>query len=209
MVRKVFISYHHANDQWAKEALVTINFWGDVFEDWSVNSGDIDDQYLSDEQIRVRVRDEYLRQSTVTIVLVGVETRYRKHVDWEIFSSMRDSNLNPKSGIILVPLPSTGITNFTAGHGLEEKNAIYPGVTNWTTWTRAEHEEFYPHFSTRMIDNLVCPTAYVSVVPWEKISSSPDNLRLEIEYAHSDRVNCEYDFSTLMRRRNGPGPRRW
>ncbi|WP_035102118.1 TIR domain-containing protein [Devosia sp. LC5] len=207
-MRKVFISYHHANDQWAKDALVTMNFWGDVFEDLSVNSGDIDDEYLTDEEIRVRVRDGYLRQSTVTLVLVGTETRYRKHVDWELFSSMRDSQLNPKSGIILVPLPDTGITHFTAAHGAEEKNAIYPDVTNWTSWNRGEHEDIYPHFSTRMIDNLVCPTAHISVVPWNRIVNSPDNLRREIEYAHADRMTCEYDFSTLMRRRNGPGLRR-
>jgi hypothetical protein len=208
MPRKVFISYHHANDQWAREALRQMNFWGDLFEDYSVNSGEIDDEYLSDEQIRVRVRDEYLRQSTVTIVLVGTETRYRKHVDWELYSSMRNSELNPKSGIMLIPLPSTGITSFVAAHGAEEKNSVYPDVSNWTTWNKQEHVDIFPSFSTRMIDNLVHPTARISVVPWERIANSPSNLQLEIEYAHAARLNCIYDLSTPMRRRNGPGPRR-
>ena len=205
---KVFISYHHANDQWARDALARLNVLGDVFDDLSVNSGEIDDEFMSDEQIRVQVRDNYLRESTVTIVLVGTETRYRKHVDWELYSSMRDSQLNPKSGILLVPLPDTGITHFTAAHGLEEKNSIYPDISDWTNWSRGQTEEVYPYFSSRMIDNLVCPTAYVSVVPWHRIAHSAGNLRLEIEFAHSDRMACEYDFSTPMRRRNGPGPRR-
>lgn len=207
-MRKVFISYHHANDQWFKDALIGMNGWARIFEDWSVNSGEIDDTHLNDEDIRVIVRDEYLRASEVTIVLVGTETRYRKHVDWELYSSMRDSALNPKSGIILVPLPTTGITHFTAAHGAEEKSALYPDITSWTTWTKAEHEEFYPNLSMRMVDNLVCPTALVSVVPWDRIANSPENLATAIEFAYKDRVNCTYDFSTPMRRRNGPGPRR-
>lgn len=205
---KTFISYHHANDQWAKEHLIEMNFLGHLFDDYSVNSGEIDDTYLNDEEIRVIVRDKYLREATVTIVLVGTETRYRKHVDWEFYSSMRDSALNPKSGIILVPLPSTGITSFTAAHGLEEKSALYPGVSDWTTLNRGEYEERYPHFSTRMIDNLVVGTANMSVVPWANFTGSSDSVRLSIELAHNDRANATYDFRTLMRRKNGTAARR-
>ncbi|MGL5684212.1 MAG: TIR domain-containing protein [Vagococcus fluvialis] len=36
---------------------------------------------MSDEQIRVKIRDEYLRESSITIVLFGKETAQRKHVD--------------------------------------------------------------------------------------------------------------------------------
>ena len=81
MSHKVFISYHHANDQWYKEELVRIGENNNIFVDRSVDTGDIPDN-LSDEQIREKIRDEYLRDSTVTILLVGEETKYRKHVDW-------------------------------------------------------------------------------------------------------------------------------
>lgn len=208
MPRKLFISYHHANDQWAKEELLSLNQLYGVFHDMSVNSGDIDDTYLDDQQIRQRVRDYYLRDSTVTMVLVGTDTRYRKHVDWELYSSMRNTELNAKSGVVLVTLPSTGITHFFAGHGAEEKQALYPEISSWTTWNRGENEKYFPSFSTRMIDNLICPTANISVVPWQKLENNPDNLRLVIELAHSSRADNEYDFSMPMRRRNGPGPRR-
>ena len=57
---------------------------------------------MTDEQIRIKIRDEYLRQTTVTILLVGTETQYRKHIDWEVYSSMRDSEKNPKSGICFI-----------------------------------------------------------------------------------------------------------
>lgn len=48
---KVFISYHHDNDQWAKEKLLELNSKYDIFIDRSVDTGDISDD-LSDEKIR-------------------------------------------------------------------------------------------------------------------------------------------------------------
>ena len=79
-MHKVFISYHHSNDQWYKNELVKLG--ERVFVDRSVDTGDIPDEW-TDEQIRQEIRDSYLRDSTVTIVLVGTETKQRKHIDWE------------------------------------------------------------------------------------------------------------------------------
>ena len=47
----------------------------------SVQIGDIDSN-LPTERIRQKIRDEYLRDSTVTIVLIGSETWKRKHIDY-------------------------------------------------------------------------------------------------------------------------------
>ena len=119
---KVFISYHHTNDQWAKEALLKCNEENDIFIDGSVDTGDISDD-LSDEEIRKKIRDEYLRETTVTILLVGTETKNRKHIDWELYSSMYDGNKNKKSGILVIQLPSTKpqYKYIRAAHGDEEK----------------------------------------------------------------------------------------
>ena len=117
---KVFISYHHLNDQAYKEELIRLNKHNDIFIDASVDTGDIDEN-LSDESIRQKIRDEYLRYSTVTIVLVGTETKNRKHVDWEIYSSMYDGQVNKKSGVLAINLPTTGCACYTATHGDEEK----------------------------------------------------------------------------------------
>ena len=38
---KVFISYHHTNDQWAKEALLKCNEENGIFIDGSVDTGGI------------------------------------------------------------------------------------------------------------------------------------------------------------------------
>ena len=85
-MHKVFVSYHHSNDQWYKEKLVEFGKQHSIFVDRSVDTGDIPEEW-TDQQIRRKVRDGYLRDSTVTVVLVGRETRRRKHVDWEIHSS--------------------------------------------------------------------------------------------------------------------------
>lgn len=86
-MHKVFVSYHHKRDQQYKEALVEFGERHSVFVDRSVDTGDIPDEW-TDQQIRRKIRDQYLRDSTVTVVLVGAETERRKHVDWEIHSSM-------------------------------------------------------------------------------------------------------------------------
>lgn len=57
----------------------------------SVRIGDIDPN-LATDTIRQKIRDEYLRGSTVTVVLVGPETWQRKHVDWEIGASIRHTH---------------------------------------------------------------------------------------------------------------------
>ncbi len=199
-MHKVFVSYHHYNDQDYKEYLDTINNRYEVFIDRSVDTGDISND-LDDQTIREKIRDEYLRDSSVTILLVGTETKNRKHVDWEIYSSMIDGKVNKKSGILVVNLPSTGSTNYTAAHQ-SEKPAVYPECKKWIYIDeRAEYERRYPYVPARIIDNLLKNEAKVSVTPWYKFRD-PDNLRFLINTAYEDRQRCEYDLSRPMRRRN-------
>ena len=101
-----------------------------------------------------KIRDEYLRDSTVTILLVGLETKKRKHVDWELYSSMIDGTKNKKSGILVVNLPSTGCARVFAGHGDEEKQAVHPDILNWIQLSRTQLEDRYPYVPVRIIDNL-------------------------------------------------------
>lgn len=116
---KVFISYHHANDQHYRDLFEgmfstqpVVNSFADIFYQSdgifitrSVQVGEIDPS-LSTETIRQKIRDEYLRDSTVTVVLVGSQTWQRKHVDWEIGSSIRDTLYNPRSGLMGILLPT-------------------------------------------------------------------------------------------------------
>lgn len=199
---KVFISYHHANDQCWKKRLIDLNANHDIFIDASVDTGDIDDK-LPDETIRTKIRDGYLRDSSVTIVLVGLETKNRKHIDWEIYSSMYDGSVNKKSGVLVIHLPSTGCTYYTAAHGENEKSLVYPENTSWTNIsTRSGYEERYPYMPTRIIDNLVKGDAKVSVTNWDRIENNPEVLRFLIDATFRDRSGCDYDLSRPLRRKD-------
>lgn len=199
---KIFISYHHANDQKYKEALIGTNGQYDLFVDASVDTADIDDN-LNDEAIRQKIRDEYLKDSTVTIVLIGLQTKYRKHIDWEIYSSMYNGKVNKQSGILVINLPSTRCTTFTAAHGEDEKRKIYPSTKSWTSiTTRDEYERRYPYMPDRIIDNLLNKDAKISVTNWDNIKDDISKLEFLIDVTFNDRFNCKYDLSRPMRRKN-------
>lgn len=200
-MHRVFISYHHGNDQYYKDRLGSIGEARSLFVDGSVDTGDIDDD-LADQSIREIIRDDYLRDSTVTIVLVGAETKRRKHVDWEIYSSMYDGRVNKRSGVLVVNLPTTGCTYFTAAHS-GEKEAVYPECSSWTSIdNRADYESRYPCMPDRIIDNLLKKKALVSVVNWSKVEDNVEYLRFLIDATFNDRTKCEYELARPMRRAN-------
>lgn len=202
MKHRVFVSYHHKNDQAYKEYLINWTEENNIFVDWSVDTGDISDD-LSDEQIREKIRDEYLRDCRVTILLVGTETKYRKHVDWELYSSMHNTQLNKKSGIIVILLPSAKSEFFTVGDD-NEKSAIYPTVTDWTTInTYTEFEQRYPYMPERILDNLVNPNCNIAVINWKDLTV--DGLKLMIDNAYHNADTNSYDMHREMRRRNYNG----
>ena len=94
---KVFVSYHHAQDQRYRDAFERLFAdIHDIMVSKSVQIGDIAPG-LKTETIRQKIRDEYLRDTTVTVVLVGRNTWQRKHVDWEIGASIRDTIRNTKT----------------------------------------------------------------------------------------------------------------
>ena len=74
--------------------------------DKSVHERDIDDRNIKTATIRQKIRDDFIADATVTIVLVGPETYTRKHVDWEIGSSLRKTKKNPRCGLLAILLPN-------------------------------------------------------------------------------------------------------
>ena len=103
---RVFVSYYHAEDQDYRERFeLLFSDIHDIMVSESVEIGDID-PYLKTETIRQKIRDEYLRDSTVTVVLVGAHTWQRKFVDWEIGSSLRQTQNSSRSGLLGILLPT-------------------------------------------------------------------------------------------------------
>ena len=103
---RVFVSYHHTRDENYKKIfeLRFGNAFGAIIPG-SVQVGDINPD-LPTETIRQKIRDEYLRDTSVTVVLIGAETWQRKHIDWEIGSSIRHTQFNPRSGLLGILLPA-------------------------------------------------------------------------------------------------------
>ena len=100
---KVFVSYHHARDQ--KYADMLRAALADDMVDKSVHERDIDDR-IKTATIRQKIRDDFIADASVTIVLVGPETYTRKHVDWEIGSSLRKTKNHPRCGLLGILLPN-------------------------------------------------------------------------------------------------------
>ena len=74
--------------------------------DKSVRVDDIDDMGLRTETIFQNIRDRFMADATVTVVLIGPETWSRKYVDWEIGSSLRDTKNSSRCGLLGILLPN-------------------------------------------------------------------------------------------------------
>ena len=116
---------------------------------------------------------------------------------------MIDGQVNKRSGIAVVQLPTTNPRYFTAAHGDNEKKRIYPDVSSWCSIdSRSEYERRYPYLPARIIDQLLVKDAKVSVTQWARLGNNLENLALLIDYAYRDRTNCDYDLSRPMKKRD-------
>jgi hypothetical protein len=86
IMHKTFISYHHDNDQDIKDLIIN-KFGGDQFIDKSVSDGDINTNN-TEETIMRTIKNDFLSDSTVTLVIVGYETAERPFVNSEIQASL-------------------------------------------------------------------------------------------------------------------------
>jgi hypothetical protein len=102
---KCFISYH-AED--TDEVATFIDDFGAEFIAKTVGVTDEDDFIDSDDTdyIMEQIRTKYLGNSSVTIVLIGECTWARRYVDWEIYSSLRDSKYSKVNGLLAIQLPA-------------------------------------------------------------------------------------------------------
>lgn len=202
-MHRVFISYHHHLDQRYKDALCRWNGLHKIFIDESVYDGDIDDTNMGDEDIRKAIRDNNLRKSTVTLLLVGKQTQYRKHVDWELYSSMYDAPINHRSGIVVIMLPTTGCKCTFAGHD-GEIDSVFRG-TDWQTnnllTTNSDYQNHFPYLPNRIIVNLM-EGAKISIINWDELT--PSRLATLIDNAYNDKDNTSYIFPKMRRYNYNP-----
>lgn len=86
-MHKTFISYHHARDQDLKDKIIEKGVEGGEFIDKSVAEGDINPN-SSEETIMRTIREDFIGDSTVVIVLIGEETSQRPYINSEIQAAL-------------------------------------------------------------------------------------------------------------------------
>ena len=156
---RVFVSYYHDEDQADRDHFESLfSDIHDIMVSESVEIGDIDDTNLSSDRIFQIIREDYLSDSTVTVVLIGAHTWQRKFVDWEIGASIRHTKSNPRSGLLGILLP---------------KYPRPPGEPN----------KYYPHtIPPRLHDNIQC--GFAKIYGW---SSDPSTVQAWIHEAFKRR----------------------
>ena len=110
---KVFVSYHHEDQEEVDAFIETFDTERDVFISRGVGIDFEDDIINSDntDYVMRRIRELYLQDSTVTIVLIGKCTWARKYVDWELQSSLRSGATVTPNGLLGIKLPSFDSNN--------------------------------------------------------------------------------------------------
>jgi hypothetical protein len=126
---RVFVSYHHGNDQAYYDAFTRVfSDHYDIITDRSLerrlDSDDVDYQQR-------HIREQNITGSSLTIVLCGPETWKRRWIDWEIHMT-----LNKNHGLLGIVLPT---------HSLNDRREIIvpdrlaaniqSGFAQWIHWT--------------------------------------------------------------------------
>lgn len=129
---KCFLSFHNA-DSGAVDTFV------EKFEGAFIRRGIVMEQDIIDsdntDYVMQRIRQLYLLDSTVTIVLIGKCTSARRYVDWEVQASLRKPRDGPPpNGLVAIQLwesyrklPDRVNLNVDSGYSKFYK---YPSSTN-------------------------------------------------------------------------------
>ena len=171
---KVFVSYHHDGDQHYRNLFEEL-FADTIMISQSVQIGDID-LNLKTETVRQKIRDDYLRDSTVTVVLIGKKTWQRKHVDWEIGASIRDTRYNSRSGLLGIILPT------------------YPRTYS----NKYNHHTIPP----RLYDNVKCE--YAKIYGWSDDPSIVKS-RIHNAFERRNKINPDNSYDSFVNNRSGEG----
>lgn len=159
--RKVFISYHKADSDEVNDFVSLFSSAYDTFLARGIGAGMAGDIINSNDTdyVMARIRQLYLVDSTVTIVMIGNCTWSRKYVDWELQSSLRSGKTFTPNGVLGVKLPS-----YNSGQ--------YPDRLNANLLSDAD----------KKIGRTDC---YARVINWP---ASAEELRLYIEDAYDART---------------------
>jgi|CXWL01.1.fsa_nt_gi hypothetical protein len=156
--RKIFVSYHHANDQGYYNHLSRT--FSDTYNVIHDNSLDRTIDSTNTEYVMRIIRENHIKGTSCTLVLCGEETPNRKYVDWETKASL--DNNNALIGIYLptarkdnygnIIVPDRFYTNHQAGFA---RFVSWDSLFNAQTGLKHIVEEAVRHAqpNTRLINN--------------------------------------------------------
>ena len=107
--RRVFISHYKGDRREVDAFIQKFAIEEKVFTPYVLGAND-NDEFINStnpEYVMTQIRNKYLLDTTVTIVLVGSCTHSRRYVDWELKSSLRQGAYIP-NGVMGIILPSLG-----------------------------------------------------------------------------------------------------
>jgi hypothetical protein len=125
--RRVFISYHHGNDQLYYDHLSHV--FSNTLDIFCDNSLDRIIQSNNTDYIRWSISQNHIYGSSCTIVLCGSETYKRKYVDWEIKATLEKNH-----GLIGICLPTLPIINNGSQKPERLQDNIDTGYAKWIHW---------------------------------------------------------------------------
>lgn len=207
---KVFISFKYTEHHEWKDYLVGLNDKFNIFDDYSVGEGEIDDAKITeDEEIRIKIRDEWIRDASVLLLLNGSNMRNSKFIDWELHAAMYDGEKNKKMGILVINLPDGNGGLVNSKTGLVDKIMRENGkIINWIPFKDYETEiATRLHWPKRLIRNIVKSGVHIDVINWDDLkyfgeSDMANRLKLLIDEAFKNRLTNTYDTSDKLQGRN-------
>jgi hypothetical protein len=107
--RRVFVSHYKGDKTEVNAFIERFGLREQVFSYYALGVGNNDDFIDSSDTAYVmkRIRELYLKDSTITIVLMGSCTHSRRYIDWEIKSSLQQGTTIP-NGLLGIVLSSQG-----------------------------------------------------------------------------------------------------
>lgn len=185
-MHKTFLSYHHTNEQDLKDEIIE-KFGGESFIDKSVSDGDISTINVSEYNIMREIRENYLGDSTVTVVLIGKETASRPFVNSEIQASLWGDNPAGLLGVIRDEIYSSmfgsGICSDTLCNCGIRVRTIAWGYESYLPWLIRENHRY-----SKVVHHYHDTVVYCSLV---KYSSFIRNCEFYINQAFDKRSTME------------------
>lgn len=162
---KVFLSYYHIDDEPHRNLFETM--YGHLFISKSVRPGEYDTD-LKAPYVKRLIMEEKITDTSVVVVLVGPNTRQRKHVDWEIAAAL-NKKVHGYSGLLGIILPSLC------------------GLSPWNPLAPTYRPEDLP---PRLAANVI--SGYAELVSWFGSADQENQMEAAIDRAFKKRITHQH-----------------